>query len=81
MFVRQGCIPVLSIDTKKKEPLGTLHRPRQCYSTAPQAVFDHDFSHLADGRLHMQLLTQPHDFVLRDGFALDAAISTRVKLY
>jgi hypothetical protein len=44
-------IPVLSIDTKKKEPLGTLHRPGQCYSTAPQAVFDHDFSHLADGRL------------------------------
>mgnify|MGYP006298896979 FL=1 len=47
---RRG-IPVLSIDTKKKEPLGTLHRPGQCYSTAPQAVYDHDFSHLAEGRL------------------------------
>jgi SAM-dependent methyltransferase len=30
-----------------KEPLGTLHRPGQCYSNAPQAVYDHDFSHLA----------------------------------
>jgi hypothetical protein len=47
---RRG-IPVLSIDTKKKEPIGTLHRPGQCYSTAPQAVYDHDFSHLAEGRL------------------------------
>ena len=50
-LARQRGIPVLSIDTKKKEPLGTLHRPGQCYSTAPQAVFDHDFGHLADGRL------------------------------
>ena len=50
-LARRRGIAVLSIDTKKKEPLGTLHRPGQCYSTAPQAVFDHDFSHLADGRL------------------------------
>ena len=50
-LARQRGIPVLSIDTKKKEPLGTLRRPGQCYSTAPQVVFDHDFSHLADGRL------------------------------
>jgi hypothetical protein len=40
---------VFSIDTKKKEVLGTLHRPGQSYSTAPQTVFDHDFRHLADG--------------------------------
>jgi hypothetical protein len=50
-LARRRGIPVLSIDTKKKEPLGTLHRPGQCYSNAPQVVFDHDFSHLADGRL------------------------------
>lgn len=50
-LARQRGIPVLSIDTKKKEPLGTLHRPGQCYSTAPQKVFDHDFNHLAIGRL------------------------------
>jgi len=50
-LARQRAIPVLSIDTKKKEPLGTLHRPGQCYSSAAQRVFDHDFSHLANGRL------------------------------
>ena len=35
---RRG-IPVLSIDIKKN------------YSSAPQVVFDHDFAHLAEGRL------------------------------
>jgi hypothetical protein len=50
-LARHRGIPVLSIDTKKKESLGTLHRPGQCYSTAPQVVFDHDFAHLAEGRL------------------------------
>ena len=47
----QRGIPVLCIDTKKKEPLGTLDRPGQCYSTAPQRVFDHDYHHLASGVL------------------------------
>jgi hypothetical protein len=50
-LARQRGIPVLSIDTKKKESFGTLHRPGQCYSSAPQAVYDHDFRHLADGLL------------------------------
>jgi hypothetical protein len=44
-------IPVLCVDTKKKEMLGTLHRPGQCYSTDTQCVFDHDFRHLASGTL------------------------------
>jgi phosphoglycolate phosphatase-like HAD superfamily hydrolase len=43
--------PVLCVDTKKKELLGWLHRPGQCYSTAPQCVYDHDFRHLAQGLL------------------------------
>jgi hypothetical protein len=47
---RRG-VPVLSIDTKKKELLGTLHRRGQCYSSAAQDVYDHDFRHLADGVL------------------------------
>ena len=50
-LARRRGIPVFSIDTKKKELLGTLHRPGQSYSTAPQTVFDHDFRHLADGVL------------------------------
>jgi len=50
-LARRRGIPVFSVDTKKKELLGTLHRPGQAYSTAPQRVFDHDFRHLADGML------------------------------
>jgi hypothetical protein len=44
-------IPVLCVDTKKKEMLGFLHRPGQCYSTAAQHVYGHDFRHLASGML------------------------------
>ena len=43
--------PVLCVDTKKKELLGCLHRPGQCYSTDVQCVYDHDFRHLAQGLL------------------------------
>jgi hypothetical protein len=43
--------PVLCVDTKKKELIGFLHRPGQCYSTAPQKVYDHDFRHLGKGVL------------------------------
>ena len=50
-LARQRGVPVFSIDTKKKELLGTLHRRGQCYSSAAQAVYDHDFRHLADGIL------------------------------
>jgi len=43
--------PVLCVDTKKKELLGHLHRPGQCYSTDVQYVYDHDFRHLANALL------------------------------
>jgi hypothetical protein len=64
-LAHQRGIPALCIDTKKKEPLGTLDRPGQCYSTAPQRVFDHDYHHLASGVL------VPHgvyDIVANHGF-------------
>ena len=44
-------VPVLCVDTKKKESLGNLHRRGQCYSTDVQYVYDHDFRHLATGFL------------------------------
>jgi hypothetical protein len=50
-LARRRGIPVLSVDTKKKELLGPLHRRGQCYSTGDQYVYDHDFRHLASGRL------------------------------
>jgi len=58
-------IPVLCVDTKKKETLGTLYRPGRCYSTDIQRVYDHDFRHLASGTL------VPHgvyDFFANVGF-------------
>jgi hypothetical protein len=50
-LARQRGVPMLSIDTKKKELLGTLHRRGQCDSTGMQDVYDYDFRHLADGVL------------------------------
>lgn len=50
-LARRRGIPVLCVDTKKKELLGSLHRRGQCYSTGNQCVYDHDFRHLASGLL------------------------------
>ncbi len=49
-FTEQN-LPVLSVDTKKKEMLGNFHRAGQCYSTATRRVSDHDFSSFSDGRI------------------------------
>jgi hypothetical protein len=42
--------PVFCVDTKKKELIGTLHRPGTCYGTGTQKVYDHDVRHLAKGK-------------------------------
>jgi hypothetical protein len=41
--------PVISVDGKKKEPLGQLYRAGEIYSQEEQKSFDHDWSHLAKG--------------------------------
>jgi len=41
--------PVTSIDSKKKEPLGSLYRPGQVYSDRPLTVYDHDYTSLQIG--------------------------------
>ena len=45
--------PVLSVDTKKKEFLGALYRDGKLYSYQgePLKRFDHDFPHLAEGKV------------------------------
>lgn len=43
--------PIISIDTKKKERLGNLYRAGKCYCTEPIKVFDHDYPHLAEGKV------------------------------
>lgn len=52
LFEQMGDNPILSIDTKKKEPLGALTRntPLLVKKGAPVAVYDHDFSYLAQGK-------------------------------
>jgi Rhodopirellula transposase DDE domain len=43
--------PVLSIDCKKKELLGTLYRDGKSYGQAAQEAYDHDYSHLGEGKV------------------------------
>ena len=47
-FKRKG-LPILSIDTKKKEFIGQLYRAGKSYCAAAIKVYDHDFPSLATG--------------------------------
>lgn len=47
-FQRKG-LPILSIDTKKKEFIGQLYRAGKSYCAAAIKVYDHDFPSLATG--------------------------------
>lgn len=42
--------PVISVDTKKKESLGNLHRAGSVYCTKAPESYDHDYSYLATGK-------------------------------
>ena len=42
--------PIISIDTKKKEDLGELHRKGSVYCTQPIESFDHDYPYLSEGK-------------------------------
>ena len=44
--------PVLSMDSKKKEPIGNLYREGSLYTQEVIKVFDHDFYHLTHHLLH-----------------------------
>lgn len=48
-YLDQG-LPVLSVDTKKKEFIGHFRRPGKVYGKISQKVFDHDYAHLAIGK-------------------------------
>lgn len=43
--------PILSIDCKKKERLGTLYRDGKTWSQSPVEVYDHDYEHLSEGKV------------------------------
>lgn len=42
---------VISIDCKMKERLGNLYRQGKCYTQQPIQVYDHDYDHLALGKV------------------------------
>ena len=42
-------LPILSIDTKKKEFIGQFYRAGKAYCQAAREVYDHDFASLANG--------------------------------
>lgn len=44
-------LPVLSIDTKKKEWLGRFYRPGQVWAQGRATCFDHDYASFATGRM------------------------------
>lgn len=43
--------PIISMDSKKKEFIGELHRPGRVYATGPNAVLDHDYPSWAKGKI------------------------------
>lgn len=43
--------PIISIDCKKKEVLGNLYREGKCYAQGTVKVYDHDYSHLSEGKV------------------------------
>lgn len=47
-FIKDGD-PVISMDSKKKEPFGNLCREGEVYSEKPIEVYDHDFTSLQTG--------------------------------
>jgi len=49
-FLKRG-LPVLSVDTKKKEFIGQFYRAGKSYCEEAVEVFDHDFPSLASGRV------------------------------
>lgn len=43
--------PIISIDCKKKEVLGNLYRSGKCYAQGKIKVYDHDYTHLSEGKV------------------------------
>jgi Rhodopirellula transposase DDE domain len=43
--------PIISMDCKKKERLGNLYRQGKCYARQAIKVYDHDYEHLAEGKV------------------------------
>lgn len=64
--------PVTSMDSKKKEPLGSLYRSGKVYGDSPLKVYDHDYASLQIG------LIIPHGIydIFRNEALMNLGIST-----
>lgn len=49
LYISRG-LPVISVDTKKKELVGPYKNPGKTWRRQPQAVFTHDFPSYAEGK-------------------------------
>ena len=67
--------PVISVDTKKKERLGNLYRDGRLYCQAAQVVYDHDYAHLAEGKVipHGIYDIQYNDAMINIGTSADTS--------
>lgn len=51
MLIMSVKSPIISIDCKKKEMLGNLYREGKSYTQEQIKVYDHDYSHLSEGKV------------------------------
>ena len=58
-------LPVISIDTKSREPIGAFHQPGRAWYQQPVAVLDHDFPSDAKG---VAIPYGIYDFCRNEGF-------------
>jgi DDE family transposase len=65
-FLQQGW-PVVSIDTKKKEPLGEFFRPGRAWTDGRVRALDHDFARAGDGKA---IPYGVYDLAANEGFVL-----------
>jgi Rhodopirellula transposase DDE domain len=66
LYVSLG-LPVISVDTKKKELVGNFKNPGRTYRRQARAVLDHDFPSWAEGRAIPYGI---YDFARNDGYVV-----------
>lgn len=66
LYVTLG-LPVISVDTKKKEWVGNFKNPGRCWRRRDRDVFDHDFPTWASGRA---IPVGVYDLRYQDGYVL-----------
>ena len=65
-FISRG-LPVISVDTKKKEWVGPFKNPGRCWRRKPRRVFTHDFPKFAKGQAIPYGI---YDIAHNDGFVV-----------